>query len=148
MPSPETGSSTPLFDLSTMRAENGPSLSVARNLFRSPELQSLFALPHLHDVILLGVFRRHDGLDLERSVERWTVQRHIDARELSCVERHERDIRISSDGVHGVALFPGVTEPDDDRGVGENEVSNGMENDDAATGTTPAAPTGVERGVC
>ncbi len=52
-----------------MRAEDGPSLSVARNVFRSPKLQSLFAIPHLHDVILLGVLRRHDGLDLERSVK-------------------------------------------------------------------------------
>lgn len=55
-----------------MRVENGPPLSVAGHLRRTPELQGLFIVFDLYLDILLGVFR--DGFamgvagDLDRNV--------------------------------------------------------------------------------
>ena len=65
MPDPQTRPRTPLLYLPTMCVENGPSLSLAGDLCRVEELQAVFTVSDIYDVVFLGVFRRLfvDALD-------------------------------------------------------------------------------------
>ena len=56
MPNPQTRPRTPLFYLSAMCVEDGPSLSLAGDLCWVEELQAVFAVFDVHNTVLLGVF--------------------------------------------------------------------------------------------
>lgn len=56
MSSTEARSDTPLLDVQEMRAEDGPSLSVAGDMPRPSQLQDVRAVFDLYYPLLLGMF--------------------------------------------------------------------------------------------
>lgn len=68
MPAAQAGPSAPLFNMQTVRAEDGPPLSVASDLCRAVQLQGIFAVSDLHVAVLLGGFRGCGGLGVDGAV--------------------------------------------------------------------------------
>ena len=68
----EARSRAPLLHMPPVRLENGPSLSMARNVRRATKLQSLCPLPHLPYIILLDVLRYFRELAMGICDHGWT----------------------------------------------------------------------------
>jgi hypothetical protein len=68
VPCTQTRPDASLLDVQEMCAQDGPSLPLAVNMSRAPQLQSLCALPRLYLVILLGVFCQLGVVDVERAI--------------------------------------------------------------------------------
>lgn len=69
MPGEEAGPRASLLDMPGMCVEDGPSLSLARNLCWIEKLQGLSPVPHIHDIILLSLLLRFGNLGLAGAVK-------------------------------------------------------------------------------
>lgn len=65
----ETRSCTSLFDVQTLCFEDGSSLPMASDMRGTKKLQAVLTISHLHDYLLLAVFRGHGNLAVDGSFE-------------------------------------------------------------------------------
>lgn len=59
--------------MSTMRSQDGSSLSVVSDLSWAKKLQGLCPILDIHDTLLLRLLCRHDGMDIQRGYQRWAI---------------------------------------------------------------------------
>ena len=79
MPDSEARSLASLLDMPDLCIEDGSSLPMASYMPRAAKLQSISTLPHIHDVILLGLLWRVGCLGVEGDIERGRIYREFDA---------------------------------------------------------------------
>lgn len=101
----QTRPDTPLLDMWPMCVEDGPPLSLAVHLSRSPQLQGLCTVSDLHIPLCLGQFRRFGLVDVEGNVRGKWVSGRFGARQHHPPGRDFGDYRIGVDRVYGVAYL-------------------------------------------
>lgn len=70
MPVPKTGPGAPLLDVQALRAEDGSPLSVAGDMCRTVQLQSISAVLDIYVDLLLGGFHRRGAVDMDGNAGR------------------------------------------------------------------------------
>ena len=103
-----------------MRPENGPPLPLVSYLLGTTQLQSLRSIPDLRLLVLLGVFREHRVVGVDRNIPAESVCGGLCAGKYNTVGRCIGHNRSSLDWIHRMAPVPLYQGPNDHRMFREN----------------------------